>query len=226
MGSGARASWQCAREPTGIVFDVSMIDAKLVYELRHHTNAGVADCKAALEESGGDMEKAVEALKKRGAIKAAKKSAERTAAEGIIVSYVHHNGRMASLLELACETDFVARNDAFKMLAQDLALQVAAMDPQYVSPEAIPTEDVEKKRAEFLEELAGETKSEEIKQKIVEGKMNKWYADVCLTKQFFIKDETKMVEQLIAETIASTGEKIVPMRFVRMQMANGGGQQC
>lgn len=202
-----------------------MIDAKLVYELRNRTNAGVADCKAALEETGGDMDKAIEALKKRGAVKAAKKSAERTAAEGAIVSYVHHNGKLAALLELACETDFVARNDAFKTLASDLALQVAAMDPQYVSPETVPAEEVEKKKREFSEALASEQKPDEIKQKIVDGKMDKWFSEVCLTKQSFIKDETKTVEQLIAETIASTGEKIVPTRFVRMQMASDG-QAC
>jgi len=196
-----------------------MIDAKLVLELRNRTGAGMVDCKTALEEAGGDPEKAIEVLKKRGAVKAAKKQAERTAKEGLIVSYVHHNGKMAALLELACETDFVARNEDFKKLANDLALQVAAMDPQYVSPDTIPAEEVEKKKQEFLAELANDNKPEDIKLKIIEGKMNKWYAETCLTKQSFIKDETKLVEQLINEAIAKIGEKIVPTRFVRMMMA-------
>ncbi len=201
-----------------------MIDAKMVMELRNRTGAGMGDCKSALEEAGGDMEKAVEVLKKKGAIKAAKKSAERTASEGIIVSYVHHNGKLAALLELACETDFVARGDEFKQLAADLALQVAAMDPQYVSPETIPAEEVEKKKQEFLAEMANDSKPEEIKAKIIEGKMNKWYSDVCLMKQSFIKDEDKLVEQLVNELIAKIGEKIVPTRFHRMQLVAAGSQ--
>jgi elongation factor Ts len=201
-----------------------MIDAKLVMELRNRTGAGMGDCKSALEEAGGDMDKAIEVLKKKGAIKAAKKSAERTASEGIIVSYVHHNGKLAALLELACETDFVARGDEFKQLAADLALQVAAMDPQYVSPETIPAEEVEKKKQEFLAEMAADNKPEEIKAKIIEGKMNKWYSDVCLMKQSFIKDEDKIVEQMVNELIAKIGEKIVPTRFHRMQLVASGPQ--
>jgi len=203
-----------------------MIDAKLVLELRNRTGAGIVDCKVALEEAGGDMEKAIDVLKKKGAIKAAKKSAERTATEGVIVSYVHHNGKLAALLELACETDFVARNEEFKKLALDLALQVAAMDPQYVSPETIPAEEVEKKRQEFLAEMADDKKPEDIKVKIIEGKLNKWYSDVCLMKQSFIKDDTKIVEQLVTELVAKIGEKIVPTRFVRMQMAANANATC
>ncbi|MDP3793475.1 MAG: translation elongation factor Ts [Candidatus Uhrbacteria bacterium] len=193
-----------------------LIDSRLVMSLRERTGAGIVDCKSALEEAGGDMEKAIEVLKKKGAIKAAKKLSERTASEGVIVSYVHHNGKLAALLELACETDFVARNEEFKQLANDLALQVAAMDPTYVSPEMIPAEEVEKKTQEFMLEVAG--KPEEVKQKIVEGKLNKWYTDTCLTKQSFIKDETKTIEQLLNEKIAKIGEKIAPTRFVRMMM--------
>ncbi|MCR4256888.1 MAG: translation elongation factor Ts, partial [Candidatus Uhrbacteria bacterium] len=129
------------------------IDNKLVMELRHRTSAGIVDCKKALEEANGDMDKAIEILKKKGAIKAAKKAAERTASEGLLATYLHHNGKLASIVELACETDFVARNEAFKQLANDLALQVAAVEPTYVSPELIPAEDVEKKKAEFEAEL-------------------------------------------------------------------------
>ena len=195
-----------------------MIDAKMVGELRARTGAGMMDCKIALTEANGDMEQAIEGLKKRGAIKAAKKQAERTASEGIIASYVHHNGKLVAVLELACETDFVARNEEFRALANDLALQVAAMDPQYVSPEAIPAEDLEKKRGEFLAELVDDKKPEEIKQKIVEGKINKWLSDVCLTKQSFIKNDEVLVEQLINTLVAKMGEKILPTHFFRMQM--------
>ncbi len=202
------------------------IDNKLVMELRNRTSAGIVDCKKALEEAGGDMEKAIEILKKKGAIKAAKKAAERTASEGLLATYLHHNGKLASIVELTCETDFVARNDAFKQLANDLALQVAAMDPQYVSPELIPAEDVEKKKAEFMTEMAGDNKPEDIKAKIVEGKLNKWYTDTCLTKQAFIKDEDKTIEQLIAELSGTIGEKIAVTRFVRMQMEMPTGQAC
>lgn len=202
------------------------IDNKLVMELRNRTSAGIVDCKKALEEAGGDMEKAIEILKQKGAIKAAKKAAERTASEGLLATYRHHNGKLASIVELTCETDFVARNEAFKQLADDLALQVAAMDPQYVSPELIPAEDVEKKKAEFSAEMAGDNKPDEIKAKIVEGKLNKWYADTCLTKQSFIKDEDKTIEQLVAELSGTIGEKIAVTRFVRMQMEMPTGQTC
>lgn len=195
------------------------VDAKMVVELRNRTGAGMVDCKKALDEAGGDMEKAIEVLKSKGAIKAAKKSAEREATEGILATYVHHNTKLAAMIELSCETDFVARTDEFKRLAQDLALQVAAMDPMYVSPETIPAEEVEKKRAEFLAEMAEDKKPEDIKAKIIEGKLNKWYSDVCLTKQAFIKDEDKTIEQLLNEKIAKIGEKIAPTRFTRMQMA-------
>lgn len=195
------------------------IEAKMVAELRNRTGAGMVDCKNALEEAQGNIEQAIEVLKKKGAIKAAKKQSERTASEGIIATYVHHNGKLAAMVELACETDFVARNEEFKALAEELALQVAAMDPTFVSPETIPAEEVEKKRAEFLAELAEDKKPEDIKEKIVEGKLNKWYSEVCLTKQSCLKDDTKTVEQLIAEHVAKIGEKIVPTRFTRMQMA-------
>lgn len=202
------------------------IDNKLVMELRNRTSAGIVDCKNAMEEAGGDMDKAIEILKKKGAIKAAKKASERTASEGLLATYLHHNGKLAAVVELACETDFVARNEAFKQLANDLALQVAASDPMYVSPETIPAAEVEKKKAEFLAEMADDKKPEEIKVKILEGKLNKWYTDVCLTKQSFIKDEEKTVEQLIAGLSGTIGEKIEVTRFQRMQMAAPSGQTC
>lgn len=202
------------------------IDAKTVAELRNRTGAGMVDCKVALDEAQGDIEQAIEVLKKKGAIKAAKKQSERTASEGLIATYVHHNGKLAAMVELACETDFVARTEDFKALADELALQVAAMDPTYVSPELIPAEVVEKKRAEFMTEMADDKKPEDIKAKIIEGKLNKWYSEVCLTKQTLIKDDNKTVEQLITEKVATIGEKIQPTRMMRMQMAAPSGQTC
>ena len=196
-----------------------MIDAKTVYELRNKTGAGIVDCKNALTEANGDEAKAIEILKQKGAIKAAKKQAERTASEGLIAVYTHHTGKLAAMVELACESDFVALNKEFVQLANDLALQVAAMDPTYVSPETVPAEVLDKKRQEFQAELVEDKKPEDIKQKIVEGKLNKWYTEVCLTKQSFIKNEEQTIEQLITALIAKIGEKIVPIRFVRMQMA-------
>ncbi|MFO0764569.1 MAG: elongation factor Ts [Patescibacteria group bacterium] len=202
------------------------IDNKLVMELRNRTSAGIVDCKNALEEAGGDMEKAIDVLKKKGAIKAAKKASERTASEGLLATYLHHNGKLAAIVELACETDFVGRGDDFKTLANDLALQVAASDPTYVSPETIPADVLEAKKAEFMAEMAEDKKPEDIKAKIVEGKLNKWYSDVCLTKQSFIKDEETTVEQLITALSAKSGEKIEVTRFSRMMMAAPSGQTC
>lgn len=202
------------------------IDAKMVLELRNRTSAGMVDCKQALEEAGGDMDKAIEILKKKGAIKAAKKAAERTASEGLLATYLHHNKKLAAIVELSCETDFVARNEAFIALADDLALQVAAMDPMYVSPETIPAEAVEAKKQEFLAEMAEDKKPEDIKMKIIEGKLNKWYTDVCLTKQSFIKDDEKTIEQMITGLSGTIGEKIVVTRFQRMQMAAHATNAC
>jgi elongation factor Ts len=196
-----------------------MIDAKQVMELRNRTGAGIVDSKQALEEAGGDMEKAIEVLKKKGALKAAKKSAERSTAEGIIATYLHHNKKLASMVEVQCETDFVARNSDFVALANDIAMQVAAMNPDFVSPEMVPEDVLMKQRGVFLEEVAGDNKPEDIKAKIVEGKIQKWYSEVCLTKQVFFKDEDKTIEGLVNEHIAKIGEKIVIARFTRFEMS-------
>ncbi|MDQ7815194.1 MAG: translation elongation factor Ts [Patescibacteria group bacterium] len=198
-----------------------MADAKQVMELRGRTGAGMVDCKVALEEANGDMEKAIEILRKKGAAKAAKKSAERTASEGILATYLHHNRRLATIVEIQCETDFVARNEDFVNFANDMAMQVAAMNPEYVSPETVPAEEVEKQRTFFTEQMASENKPDDIKAKIVEGKINKWFADVCLTKQAFFKAEEKTIEQMLTELIAKTGEKVVISRFVRYEMTQG-----
>lgn len=197
-----------------------MIDSKLVGDLRAMTGAGIVDCKKALEEAGGDMQKAVEVLRKSGAVKAAKKSADRQTAEGVIHAYVHTNGKVGALVELQCETDFVARTDDFQMLAHEIAMQVAATDPEYVSPETIPADKGEAMRAQFMADPELATKPEEIKAKIVEGKMNKWYGEVTLMKQPWVKDDTKTIEQLVTEKIATIGEKIVVARIARMQLAS------
>ncbi len=196
-----------------------MADAKMVMELRNRTGAGIVDCKKALEEGGDDMDKAIEILKKKGAAKAAKKSAERTTSEGVIATYVHFNRKLASMIEVQCETDFVARNESFIAFANDLAMQVAALGAEYVSPETIPADVLEKQRAMFTAEMADEKKPDEIKAKIVEGKLTKWYTEVCLTKQSFFKNDEVTVEQLINENIAKIGEKILIARFQRYEMS-------
>lgn len=198
------------------------VDTSQIAKLRDRTGAGVLDAKKALDSAGGDIEKAIEVLKEKGAIKAAKKS-DREASEGIIAAYIHHNGKLGALVEVSCETDFVARTDEFKALADDLALQVAAMNPEYVSPEAIPEEELEKKKAEFMKELEGENKPDDIKEKIVTGKLEKWYGEVCLTKQDFIKDDEKTIEAILQEKIATIGENIVPTRFERLEIESAPG---
>ena len=195
-----------------------MIEAKQVMALRQQTGAGIVDAKQALEEANGDMEKAHEILKKKGALKAAKKSSERTTSEGVVASYIHHTKKLGAMIEVQCETDFVARNEDFQSLAQDLAMQVAAIDPLYVSPETVPANELEKQREIFKAEAAEENKPEEIRAKIIEGKMNRWFSEVCLLKQPFFKDEEKTVEDLINGKIATIGEKIVVTRFTRYTM--------
>ncbi len=192
-----------------------MVDAKQVSELRAKTNAGMMACKKALEAAGGDMEKALEHLKRSGEIKAAQKTAERTTAEGVLATYVHHNRKLAALVELQCESDFVARNEDFVAFANDLAMQVAAMDPEYVSPESIPDTVKEEQRRQFLLEMEKDPKPEEIKEKILNGKMQKWMDEVCLIKQPFLKDEDQTIEALLNQKIAVIGEKLVIARFVR-----------
>jgi elongation factor Ts len=195
-----------------------MIDAKTVAELRAMTGAGMVECKKALEEVGGDLNKAVEVLRKNGAAKAAKKN-DRSTAEGLIHAYVHSNEKLGALVELQCETDFVARTNDFKDLAHELAMQVAATDPAFVSPESIPAGEVEKARAMFMAELAEDKKPDDIKAKIVEGRLNKWFAEATLLKQPWLKDEEKTIEQLINEKIATIGEKIMVARFSRFQLS-------
>lgn len=187
-----------------------------VAKLRETCGAGMMDCKKALEEANGDFDKAIEVLRKKGAATAAKR-AERVAKEGIIVSYIH-NGRIGALLELNCETDFVALNDDFKQLANDLVMHVAAANPEYVTPEDVPAEVVAKEREIEEAQLEGANKSKDVMDKILEGKIQKFYSRVCLTKQPFVKNLDLTVEDLINDKTASIGEKLVVRRFVRYEL--------
>ncbi|MBI5254346.1 elongation factor Ts [Candidatus Falkowbacteria bacterium] len=175
------------------------IDLKLISQLRETTGAGIAECQKALAESNGDVNAAIEILRKKGEAKAAKKTAERTTKDGIICAYIHGNAKLGVLLELLCETDFVAKTDAFKQLANDIAMHIAALAPEYVCREDVPNEVIEK-------------------EKIIEGKLNKFFEESCLLQQSFIKDETKTIENLIKEAIAKIGEKIEIGRFVRFKI--------
>lgn len=165
------------------------------------------DAKKALEEAGGDEAKAVELLRKKG-LKAVEKRQDRSAKEGVIESYVHSNGKVGVLIALGCETDFVARNGEFKALAHDIALHAAAMNPRYVRPEEVPAEILEKEKEIYREQLRAEKKPEAMFDKIIEGKMQKFYKDNCLLKQPFVKDDTKSIEDLITAATAKLGEKI------------------
>ncbi len=193
------------------------VDAKLVKTLREMTGAGMLECKAALEEANGDLETAVEILRKKGIAKASKKAGRETK-EGLIHSYIHAGGRIGVLLELNCETDFVARNELFKELANEIALQIAAMKPQYVKREDVPREVVEKEAEIAIEAAKAEGKPQHIAEKIAEGKVEKFYKEVCLYEQPYIKDDKKTIENLIKEYIAKIGENIQVRRFCRYEL--------
>jgi elongation factor Ts len=174
------------------------------------------DCKKALEEANGDFEKAIEVLRKKGAATAAKR-ADRDAKEGVIVSYIH-GGRIGALVELNSETDFVARNEDFKQLATDIAMHVTAANPEYVSPEDVPAEVVAKEKEIELAQLEGSGKPADVIEKILDGKIQKYYSQVCLLKQPFIKDPAVTIEDLINEKTAAIGEKISLRRFARFEL--------
>lgn len=193
------------------------VDAKLVKTLREMTGAGILDCKKALEETGGNLEEAVELLRKKGIAKAAKKAGRETK-EGLIHAYIHAGGRVGVLLELNCETDFVARNDLFKELANEIALQIAAMKPKYVSREDVPREVVEKEGEIIREAALAEGKPPHIAEKIAEGRLEKFFKEVCLLEQPYIRDDKKTIEELIKEYIAKIGENIKVSRFCRYEI--------
>jgi len=189
---------------------------EMVKQLRESTGAGVLACKKALDACGGDIARAQDILREKGLAAAAKK-ANRATSQGLVEAYVHM-GRVAALVELNCETDFVARMPEFKELAHDLAMQVVAARPQYVRPEDIPADVLEKEKHIYRAQLAEQKKPEAVIEKITEGKLAKFYADVCLLKQPFIKDQEKVVEDVIKAQVARTGENIVLRRFVRMEL--------
>lgn len=193
-----------------------MITPEQVKELRGKTGAGIMDCKKALIETNGDMEKAIIALREKGLAKAAKKQS-RSASEGIIESYIHGNGRIGVLVEVNCETDFVARNEEFRSFAKDIAMQVAASNPKYLSIDNVPSEVIEKEREILKAQAINEGKPEKIVEKIVDGRIEKYYEENCLLEQPFIKDTDKSVSQLIMEKIAIIGENITVSRFARFE---------
>jgi elongation factor Ts len=193
------------------------ISPKDVSELRTRTGAGMMDCKRALEESGGDMDKASEILRRKGIAKAEKRTGK-TASQGLVVSYIHHNSQVGVLLELNCETDFVARTDEFGQLAREIALHIASADPIGVNPEDLPAELLDRERRIAEEQVAREGKPENIRGKIVDGKLKKFVAERTLTEQPYIKDDSKTVGQLVKEASGKLGEAISIRRFARFKI--------
>jgi elongation factor Ts len=189
------------------------ISAELVKELRERTGAGFMDCKKALTESDGDIDRAIVLLREKGLASAAKKSG-REAREGLVSSYIHTGGRVGVLIEVNCETDFVARTDDFQKLVRDLAVQVAGLAPLYVDQASVPADALEAKKAELLNDESVQKKPENVRAQIVEGQVKKWYSQVCLLDQPF-RDEERTVSDLISEKIATIGENIRVRRFVR-----------
>ena len=178
------------------------------------------DCKQALEENGGDMEKAADYLRKKGMAKAAKRSGK-VAAEGAVASYIHAGGKVGVLVEVNCETDFVARTESFQAVVKDIAMHIAASAPKYISRSEVSAVELEKEKDVYREQLKNEGKPADMIEKIVEGKMGKYYSEVCLLEQAFIKDEEKTIETLLAEKVGEIGEKITIRRFARYELGEG-----
>jgi elongation factor Ts len=200
------------------------VTATLIKDLRERTGAGMADCKKALTEVAGDMDKAIDYLRTKGLAKAAKK-AGREATEGAVVSYIHAGGRIGVLVEINCETDFVARNEDFQAFTRDVAMQIAAMGPQFVRKDEVPADAVERERAVLIakakEDPKHANKADEMLSKITEGQLSKWLKETCLLDQPFVKDPDKTIEQLQQELIAKIGENIKIRRFVRFELGEG-----
>jgi elongation factor Ts len=202
------------------------IPAQLVKELRERTGAGFNDCRNALIEANGVIEKAIEILRKKGQAAAAKK-AQREASEGLVGSYIHAGGKIGVLVELNCESDFVARTDAFQQLSHDIAMHIAALDPRYVRREEVTPEMLEKERDIYKAQALATGKPEAVVEKIVNGKMEKFYEENCLYEQHYIKDESVTIGEMITQAIAKLGENISIRRFVRFKVGevsgSGGG---
>lgn len=196
------------------------VSVEAVRELRDRTNAGLMDCKAALTEAEGDQEKAIEILRKKGAVKAAKK-AGRIATEGAVGSYIHLGGKIGVLIEVNCETAQSAKTDAFQNLVGELAMQVAAANPLYVSSDEIPAEALAKEKQFHLEEVKASGKPENMIEKIVEGKLRKWFEQVCLLDQPYIREDKRKVSSLIEEITGQISEKVAVRRFMRFELGEG-----
>jgi len=191
-----------------------------IKNLRERSGAGILDCKQALTENSGDLDAALDWLRAKGIASAAKKSS-RIASEGLVESYIHANGKIGVLLEVNCETDFVALNDGFKGFVRDLAMHIAAAAPDYVSRDEVPAEAVEKEKAVQLARTIEEGKPEHIAEKIVQGRMDKWFQDVCLLEQKFVKNDEKTIEQVVQDTVSTIGENIKVRRFSRYVLGEG-----
>jgi elongation factor Ts len=198
---------------------VAEITSEMIKELRDKTQAGMMDCKKALTECGGDMEKAVEFLRKKG-LASADKKAGTAVSEGIVASYIHSNNKIGVLLELKCATDFVARNEDFQNLAKEIAMQIAAANPLYVSPEDVPADVIAKEKEIYKEQMKDSGKPDNVIEKIVEGKLSKFYSEVCLLEQEYIKDSSVKIRDLIKQKIAVFGENIEVGKFARFQIGN------
>lgn len=196
------------------------ITASMVKELRTKTGAGMMDCKKALKETNGDMDKAVDFLREQGLAAAAKK-AGRIAAEGLVYSYIHGNGRIGVLVEVNCETDFVAQTDNFKNLCKDIAMQIAAANPKYLNREEVPAAALEHEKEVLRQQALNEGKPEKIVEKMTIGRLEKYYKENCLLDQEFIKDSDKNIQQVINENIAKIGEKIDIRRYTRYELGEG-----
>lgn len=194
-----------------------MPSKETIIKIRNLTGAGIMDIKEALEAAGDDETKAIEFLRKKGQ-KIASKRADREAGEGYIGTYLHSNGKISAQVKLQCETDFVGRNEEFRSLAKDLAMHIAASNPQYLKLEDIPSEIIEKEKEIYSAEIEGQGKSEDITEKIVQGKLNKFYEETCLIDQIFIKDDSKKIKDLIDEATAKIGEKIEITEFSRLEI--------
>jgi elongation factor Ts len=198
------------------------ISASDVKELRERTGAGMMDCKKALNEANGDMEKAVDWLRERGIAKAAKRSGK-VAAEGVVASYIHMGGKIGVLVEINCETDFVARGDDFQHFVKDVCFQICAASPQYVRREEVPADVLDREKAVYVVQAKETGKPEAVCEKIAEGKLNKWYSEICLLEQASVKPENegKSIQDLAAELTGKCGEKIEVRRFVRFELGEG-----
>ena len=196
------------------------ISANLVKELREKTGAGMMDCKKALSETSGDFEKAIEHLRKKG-IASASKKAGRATKEGSISSYIHGEGRVGVLVEINCETDFVARTEQFRQFVKDVSMHIAAANPQFVNSEEVPAEIIAKEKEIAVAQMQASGKPAAVLEKIAEGKIKKFFEDSCLLNQVFVKDPSKTIEQLLKETIATLGENITIRRFSRFVLGEG-----